>query len=178
VLEPTDLIQKMIYEPPISRNVKDHDESFTVIYQDESKLHGVTTEYSAWALGPGVVYCALKTGRRIHEVKGKQVAFTVPVGDSNADVAPISCLVKHNNTDGRPLKKIKYCQGDSNYCFMYSFASALHYMGKIDESRMVSSMAEEVSSKSLVDQLKSLVNLVTQRMANVSPKANLHDKKF
>jgi hypothetical protein len=171
VLEPADLIQKMIYEPPISRNGKDHDESFTVIYQDESKLHGVTTEYLEWALGPGVVYCALKTGRRIHEVKGKQVAFTVPVGDSNADVAPISCLVNNNNTDGRPLKKIKYYQGDSNYCFMYSFASALHYMGKIDESRMVASMAHEVSSKSLVDQLKSLVNLVTQRMANVSPKA-------
>jgi hypothetical protein len=173
-LEPAEVIQKLIYEPPTLPNGSDG--TFTVVYQDERRLHGVTVEYLNWALGPGIVYCALKTGSRIHECNGKQVAFTVPAGDSNEDVAPIACLVKRNSK-GQPLKMIKYPQGDSSYCFMYSFASALHYMGKPRESRIIASMSKEVSSMSLVDQLNYLVDLVKKKVCNITPMARNHNLK-
>jgi hypothetical protein len=173
LLAPAEVIQKLIYEPPLDVPNGREDESFTVIYENNSRFPCATVKYLEWTLGQGIVHCALKTGRRIHYLGGKQVAFTVPAGDSNIDVAPISCLVKIMK--GKPLKKINYRQGDSNHCFMLSIASALHYMGKTNESRIIASRAKEFSRIGLVDQLKQLVNLLTNIAPSVIPMKKDHN---
>jgi hypothetical protein len=166
-VEASERVQKLIYEPPTDPGQTV--ETFTVIHEDGSKARGVTYEWLVWALGPLPVYAAFRTGKRIDELNGKQHAFTLPSGDSNADSAPVSCLVKSNKRGS--LKKIKYRQRDKDYCFMYSFASALHYIGKCQESRIVANQAEKISNMSLVDQLKHLVQLVRTKMPNISPKS-------
>jgi hypothetical protein len=172
-LEPADIIQKLYYEPPIGEKTQD---SFTVIYEDGSKEYLVTTQWLDWAIGPAMVAMALKIGKRIYELKSQQIAFILPSGDSNRDLAPESCLVKFNEKRDRQ-KKIMYQQGDSNYCFMYSFASALHYIGKTEEARTVKNKAAKFSNMALVEQLKRLVDLATKKMEGIIPDKKKHNFK-
>jgi primase-polymerase (primpol)-like protein len=177
MINPSQIIQKLIYEPPTEPNGDDH--TFTVVHQDGSKKNWVTLEYLEYYLGPLTVECALHTAKRIHKINGTQFSFTVPSGDSNADVAPASCLAKTTKT-GRQ-RKIRYPQGETEHCFMNSFASALHYLGKFEESRIVANKAKSISSMGLVDQLKHLVDMVTKKMPGISNKSkgcNLKDSSM
>jgi hypothetical protein len=172
-VDPGRFIQKLIYEPPLTVDGEDH--TFTVIQEDGTKVPFVTMEWVQWALGPDILHYALKFGKRLHKLEKQQRAFVVPSGDSNADVAPASCLVIFMN--GQPAKGIKYRQGEGNYCFMYSFASALHYIGQTDESRIIANNAEAVSKMSLVHQLNRLVYLVTKKMVNIRADSKTHNWK-
>jgi hypothetical protein len=168
-----DIIQKIIYEP-ITDTKPEH--SFTIIHEDGSKEERITTEWLEDTIGKPIVHIALKTGKRIHQLGNQQSAFILPSGDTNHDVAPLSCLVKYNEK-GHRQKTIKYPQGDSPHCFMNSFASALHYIGKINESRIAHSKADDFSKMGLVEQLKHLVNLVNRQMIDVFPKSKSHNWK-
>ena len=168
-----DIIQKIIYEP-ITDTKPEH--SFTIIHEDGSKQERIRTAWLEYTIGKPIVYIALKTGKRIHYLGKQQCAFTLPSGDTNHDLAPPSCLVKYDEK-GRRQKKIKYPQGDSPHCFMNSFASALHYIGKFHESRIAHNRADEFSNIDLIDQFKRLTDLVTRQMIDIIPESKSHNWK-
>lgn len=100
--------------------------------------------------------------------------FKVPVGDSNFDVAPDSCLVK-KWPNGQDMKKLRFHQGHSNWCLAFSFANALHHLKMYDEANNVKLKGESWSSLPVDMQLKRLLDHVNVKVRKVTMVSKVHN---
>ncbi|CAJ1947653.1 unnamed protein product [Cylindrotheca closterium] len=170
-----DEIRKIRYEPITTNKAKS---SFTIYCgPQETAVAKITVAYVAYYLGSGFVAKCLAFGKRCADSNLNQPSFIVPLGDSNFDTAPDSCLCKLDKNGAR-VKILRFVQGASNCCLGFSLANALHHLNFHEEAYSLYRWSHELSEHNATVQFKKLSRWVQTSVKGVTCLSLLESRKF
>ncbi|CAJ1954285.1 unnamed protein product [Cylindrotheca closterium] len=152
--------------------------SFTIYCgPQETAVAKITVAYVAYYLGSGFVAKCLAFGKRCADSNLNQPSFIVPLGDSNFDTAPDSCLCKLDKNGAR-VKILRFVQGASNCCLGFLLANALHHLNFHEEADSLYRWSHELSKHNATVQFKKLSRWVQTLVKGVTCLSFLESRKF
>ncbi|CAJ1955878.1 unnamed protein product [Cylindrotheca closterium] len=165
------------YEPPTAE--KQYQATFIITCgrKKEVRIPNVTVGYLQYYLGRGFVDKCLMFGDKCALNGLNQPSFHVPLGDSNWDTAPDTCLFTVNK-NGDNVKCLPFVQGASNCCLGFSLANALHHLKFHPEAHDLYSFSHNLSEWDATTQLKQLSYWVHRPVKGVKCLSVKHSKKF